>query len=192
MSLPWDELRPDVPAPSVPTGPPQSPPVASVPRPTPSIDNLPAKQHSDVDITKIFTDAFTQALKNVRGYAGESIDAIRQGETVDVLHPTITAETSTGRDLVVADAKSRSWRTFLQGLMIDIFAALAAIFLTISQIDTPMDKTAWIAVGALAVKTLVQTVVSYFMRLRITPTIRTQGDKMAVAPTFVTIPEKEK
>jgi hypothetical protein len=183
MSLPWDELKPDVPAPSQPVQP-QTTPVAPVPEPP----NLPATQ--DANFAKMLAEAL---IESARKYAGETVGAIRQGETVDVLHPTITAETSTGKELVVADAKSRSWRTFLQGLAIDIFAALAVIFGTVAQIDTPMDKTAWIAVGALAVKTLVQTVLSYFMRLRITPTIRTQGDKMAVAPTFVAIPqEKEK
>jgi hypothetical protein len=98
-----------------------------------------------------------------------------------VLNPTITAETTTGRELIVADAKSRSWRTFVQGLIIDVIAALALVLTTLAGMD-PFDKETWIVVGALFVKTLVQSVFAYVMRLRVTPTIKTPGEKLAIMP----------
>ena len=129
--------------------------------------------------------------KEMLDYVKSTIEAAVHDQEVDHTHPTITATTSTGRELVVADAKNRSWRTFLQGLTIDLAAALIVILGTITQINTPMDKTAWIAVGALAVKTLVQAALSYFMRIKIQPTIKNpEGEKMAIMPLMAPMPSE--
>lgn len=145
----------------------------------------------DIDIHMLANQAFKQALdealpdvkRNAMDMLKASLQATVKGQEVDWSHPTIIATTAKGKELVVADAKNRSWRTFLQGLAIDCFFALVVVLGTVTQIDTPLNKTAWIAVAALVIKTLIQTAVSYVMRLKIQPTMKNeQGEKMAIMP----------
>jgi hypothetical protein len=193
MSLPWDRFTPDEapisstppPAPSPPPRPaapvpplPPLPPAAPQPLPTPTPPGP--------DLGGALSAALEQAWPAIKAqavtYARETVAAAGRGQDVDHTHPTITATTSTGRELVVADAKSRSWRTFLQGLAVDLLAGLTILLTTLTGLD-PFARDTWLIMGALAVKTIVQTVFSYLMRLRITPTIRTDdGAKMAVMP----------
>jgi hypothetical protein len=170
------------------------------PPPTEPVSNLPEVPTREIDFAKVLKDAFVAALREARpqareaatGYAKETIDHVVHGDQIEWGHPTITATTSQGKELVVADAKSRSWRTFLQGLIFDIGFALVAVLTTLAGAD-PFQKQTWILFGAMVVKTLIQTVISYIMRLRITPTIRPPtGEKMAVVPTFAAIPEKQR
>lgn len=171
-TLPWDEFTPDVvPAPVVPV-----PPRPVEPAPQPPVP-APAPSPLDVDIAALGRDILNEALQ----YAKDSVKGITSGQTVDILHPTITAETATGRELVVADAKSRSWRTLIQGLIFDVFAAIVAAVAMLSGAD-PFQKQTWIAFGVLLLKSVVSAVLSYFMRLRVTPTIKVPGKEMAVMP----------
>jgi hypothetical protein len=217
MSLPWERFQPDqttptpqpepipvpepepIPVPVPPQQPPQ-PPVAPVPPPYQPTENLPAPQPKEIDYQKILKDAFVEAmreagpqLKDAAGdYVRETVDHVTHGDKIDWDHPTITATTSQGKELIVADAKSRSWRTFLQGLIFDLGFALIAVLGTLSGQD-PFQKETWILFGILVIKTLIQTVISYIMRLRVTPTIRPPaGEKMAIVPTFAAIPEKQR
>jgi hypothetical protein len=223
MSLPWEELQPDpgppepppfappvppmplpvppIPVPVPPVQPPSQPPAAPVPTPPPvtPTETLPARQ-GDIDYTKILKDAFIEAmreagpqLKDTAGdYVKQTVDHVTKGDKIDWDHPTVVATTAQGRELVVADAKSRSWRTFLQGLIFDIGFALVAVLATLSGAD-PFQKETWILFGTLVIKTLISTVISYVMRLKITPTIRPPaGEKMEVVPTFVAIPEEQR
>jgi hypothetical protein len=93
--------------------------------------------------------------------------------------PPPPGEGEIGHEMVVADAKSRSKRTFVQGLGIDLAVATVAVILAFVGQD-PFNRNTWILLGALLAKTLVQTVASYVMRLRVTPTIR--GEKLALMP----------
>jgi hypothetical protein len=143
----------------------------------------------EVDFGKILKDAFAGALveagtklrEGAKDYGKAAWEGIKEGQTVDVLHPTITAETKAGKELVVADAKSRSWRTLVQGLVIDVFFAIVAATAMLTGND-PFVKETWIAFGVLLLKSVLSAVVSYFMRLKVTPTIRTPGEKMAMMP----------
>ena len=176
-ALPWDRFTPT----SEPV-----PPAAPVPVPTPR-PPVPAPPMVDVDALArdSLTDALEAAWPALRdqavGYAKDSVKEILAGHTVDVLHPTVTAEDVSGRELIVADAKSRSWRTLVQGLIFDVFAAIVAAVALLSGAD-PLVKETWVAFGVLLLKSVVSAVISYFMRLRITPTIRTEGEKMALMP----------
>lgn len=186
MSLPWDrfpaETPPDYESPPV-YQPPDEPELPYNPP-----GNLPDRP-GNVDFGQILQDAFAGALveagKKIResaeDYAKESWEGIKKGETVDILHPTITAEDSAGHELVVADAKSRSWRTLVQGLIFDVFAAIVAAVAILSGADPFVTET-WIAFGILLLKSVVSAGISYFMRLKVTPTIRTPGEKMAIMP----------
>ena len=179
MSLPWDRFKPDTPEPPPP---PVSPNLPAPVEPTPPRPSVPAPAPPpaaplNADIAALGKDILAEAMQ----YAKDSVSAIMSGKTVDVLHPTVTAEDHTGRELVVADAKSRSWRTLVQGLIFDVFAAIVAVVATLSGAD-PFQRETWIAFGVLLLKSVVSAVISYFMRLRVTPTIRTEGEKMALMP----------
>ena len=174
-TLPWDRFVAPEPAPSsaepeLPYVPPASvlPPPGRTPVATESLNEL---------IQVAARDLLTEAM----GYAKASMREIAKGQTVDVLHPKVTATTATGRELVVADAKSRSGRTFVQGLCIDIFAAVIAVIASLSGAD-PFSRETWILLGALLIKTLIQTAASYVMRLKVTPTIKTEGETLAIMP----------
>jgi hypothetical protein len=189
-ALPWDRWQPtpppDVPDSEPPT-PDSEPDLPYVPPPDKPA-YLPDRP-DNVDFGKILQDAFAGALveagKKIResaeDYAKESWEGIKKGETVDILHPTITAEDSAGHELVVADAKSRSWRTLVQGLIFDVFAAIVAAVAILSGADPFVTET-WIAFGILLLKSVVSAGISYVMRLKVTPTIRTPGEKMAIMP----------
>jgi hypothetical protein len=203
MSMPWDRFKPepaDVPPepvfpppvpvePELPYTPPPDKPAYEIPPEKPLPDILDRVLPEGTDFGKILKDAFSDALveagtklrEGAKDYARESWEGIKRGETVDVLHPTITAEDKAGRELVIADAKSRSWRTLVQGLIFDVFAGIVAAVAVLTGAD-PFQKETWIAFGVLLLKSVVSAVISYFMRLRITPTIRTPGEKMAIMP----------
>jgi hypothetical protein len=186
MTLPWDRYTPE-PAPEPTPAPPAvRPPDPVVPPDNVVVPNPPTTVGIGDLISATIRATITQILPAIKdqalGYARASINAAGADQEVDHTHPTITATTSNGRSLVVADAKSRSWRTLVQGLIIDLIYALIATLATLSGMD-PFEKETWLIFGALVIKTIVQTVISYIARIQVTPTIRTpDGEKMALMP----------
>ncbi len=67
-----------------------------------------------------------------------------------------------------ADAKSRAWRTFAQGLFLDVAAVLAVVLATAST-NVEWTVEYWYGIGALAAKTIVQTAVAYVARKVLPP-----------------------
>ena len=69
---------------------------------------------------------------------------------------------------IQADARNRTWRTFVQGLAIDVSVAvvvvLAAAFSTIDW--TPRY---WALLGASLARTVLQSGVAYLMRMWVAP-----------------------
>jgi hypothetical protein len=197
MSLPWDELKPeDNTPPPVPPTKPTEPDYAE-----PELEYVPKpEKRPDVesDLGQIIKDALNDALKQagpklrdtVKDYAKDTVGAVVSGQTVDVLHPTIVAETAAGHELIVADARSRSWRTLWQGLVIDVFFAIIAAVTMLTGTD-PFIKETWITFGILLFKSVLSAIVAYFMRLKITPTMKTPGEKMAIMPVPRPMIEKE-
>ena len=184
--LPWDRFPTPV-EPELPYIPPDAvKPVDELPERV----RPPAGPPAVIDWHEVLDKAWPAIREQAVDYAKDSVRAIAKGETVDVLHPTISATDMTGRELVVADAKSRSWRTLVQGLIFDVFAGLIAAVAVLSGAD-PFQKQTWLAFGVLLLKSVVSAVISYFMRLRITPTIKTEGEKMAVMPVPRPIVEEE-
>jgi hypothetical protein len=74
----------------------------------------------------------------------------------------------TAQDVVVADARNRSWRTLIQGLLFDVFAAVVASVAMLTGAD-PFVKETWITFGLLLLKSVASAAISYVMRLRIPP-----------------------
>jgi hypothetical protein len=69
-----------------------------------------------------------------------------------------------------ADAANRAWRTFAQGLLIDVVAAvLLAVLPAILGASFAWSGTYWTTLGLLAAKTAIQTGVSYMARKLIPP-----------------------
>lgn len=97
------------------------------------------------------------------------------------LPPAPVTPVDVGRDLVKADAANRSKRTLVQGLLFDVFAAVVASIAMLSGAD-PFVKETWVGFGILLIKSVVSAGISYFMRLRKPPTIRTKGEKLAIMP----------
>jgi hypothetical protein len=68
------------------------------------------------------------------------------------------------------DARNRAWRTFVQGLAVDILAALVlAVGPALMQTDGLTTRAYWSTMGALVLKTVVTAVVSYIARKVIPP-----------------------
>ena len=72
---------------------------------------------------------------------------------------------STSLPLLVADAKNRALRTWLQGLAIDIAVAVASVIL--ASVDAISDRAGLITVGVALAKTVTTTIAAYVMRLKL-------------------------
>ncbi len=72
----------------------------------------------------------------------------------------------TSQALLLADAKNRSWRTFLQGLGADVAVALATgLLLWLPDADIS-SKEAWIILATTLSKTVLTAVASFVMRYK--------------------------
>ena len=103
--------------------------------------------------------------EQVSAYTQNYITGILSGKPVA---PTISTTTLTGQELTIASAKNRSWRTFLQGMGLDMLFAVVALIGTLGNINF-FSKAGWITLGILVIKTIIQTAVSYVARLKIAP-----------------------
>lgn len=71
---------------------------------------------------------------------------------------------------VAADAKNRAWRTFAQGLLVDVTAGVVlAVGPAVAGADFAWTRGYWTTLGLLAAKTAVQSVVSYVARKVVPP-----------------------
>jgi uncharacterized membrane protein YuzA (DUF378 family) len=69
-----------------------------------------------------------------------------------------------------ADASNRAFRTFIQGLGLDVVGSVSlALIPALAGADFAWTRTYWILVGSLAAKTALQTAISYVARRAIPP-----------------------
>lgn len=74
------------------------------------------------------------------------------------------------------DATSRGWRTFVQGVAIDIAVAIGAVLLVWLPDADVSSKEAWLVLGTSVLKSVLQALAAYVMRLKIAPpTPHTRG-----------------
>lgn len=137
----------------------------------------------DAGIKEAIAAAMPAIKAQALDYAKAELQDTLAGKTIDQAHPTITVTTAKGKELQIADAKNRSYRTFIQGLSLDIFFALMAMVGTLTGFD-PLAKASWLTLGALVLKTIFQTAISYVSRMKITPTTVVDGAPVSL----VTIP----
>jgi hypothetical protein len=74
----------------------------------------------------------------------------------------------TEKQRVEQDAAVRGWRTFVQGLLLDV-AASATVFLVTVISDLEWTRAYWIVVGLGLAKSGTQGIVSYFARKLVKP-----------------------
>lgn len=65
--------------------------------------------------------------------------------------------------LVTDDARNRAWRTFVQGLLVDVLITLSVVLSTVFS-DLEWTSAYWIGVGTLIVKTVLVAATSYVAR----------------------------
>lgn len=71
-----------------------------------------------------------------------------------------------------ADARNRAWRTFMQGLLVDVTAAVTlAVGPALTGSDFAWSRTYWATLAALAAKTALTSAVAYLARRIIPPAI---------------------
>lgn len=70
----------------------------------------------------------------------------------------------TNHDLLLADAKNRSTRSFVQGLAIDLAVAVALVLYNIFDSANAWSAMDWAAIGFSLSRTVVQSGASYIMR----------------------------
>lgn len=80
----------------------------------------------------------------------------------------VPEHSATGRGEVERDARQRAWRTFWQGFLVDVGAAVVAVLVT-ALVDIQWTEEFWLAVGSLAAKTLIMSAVSYLARRVVPP-----------------------
>jgi hypothetical protein len=80
---------------------------------------------------------------------------------------TESTDTFTQR-YVERDARVRGWRSFVQGLLIDVTVAATVFLLTVIS-DLEWTRVYWIMVGLGLAKSVVQGIVSYLARKLVKP-----------------------
>ena len=111
-------------------------------------------------------EAVAANMGHLQASAQRALSNTVQGKKVTIAH----VDAPTGEQ-EIEDSWSggpATTKTFVQGFVIDIGFAMMAAFATIM---TPgfnvMDREAWTVVGALAVKTVLQTGISYMTKLKV-------------------------
>lgn len=170
MGMPWDREPPRQEPPQYPQQmQPDVPPVPVVAR---------NPQTGDAVRLDLGADLRAAIQQAVAGAVAENKDALTanaqramvkavQGQkpTVSAPTPAALANSELEGDFEMGPATKR---TLLQGLAIDVgFAAMAALATIASSDFNPFEKEAWTLVAVLMIKTVMQTGMSYMMRLKV-------------------------
>lgn len=156
------------------------------PAPPPSIPVVARNQQTGesvrLDVGAEIQRAVREAIAGAIQQNGGNLHANAQRalvKTVQGQKPTVThsAKDDDGENIVAAagDALEEAWtggpvttRTFVQGMAIDVGFALMATLATVTSSSFDVyDKEAWTLVGALMLKTVIQTGISFAMRLKV-------------------------
>jgi hypothetical protein len=69
------------------------------------------------------------------------------------------------------DAKDRAWRTFVQGLMIDVAVGVTLVLVT-AFATIEWTPAYWLALAASLGRTILQSAVAYVMRVFVAPRLK--------------------
>lgn len=182
MSMPWDSAprpAPQPPGPVVPVAPQQM--QYDVPAPQPGYNYTPAPvpppapqavavneqtgQRVGIDLQALIKEAVNTAVQqNKQQFVSNTQKAIEKAvdKKTDPLEAKVENLEGSFQGGVVTT------RTFVQGAAIDIgFAALAAGATVIGPGADVFDKELWTLVGAMMLKTMIQTGMSYMMKMQV-------------------------
>jgi len=67
-----------------------------------------------------------------------------------------------------SDARNRAWRSLLQGLGIDVAVAVVLVMST-AVTNLEWSRGFWVTLSLSLAKTVIQSIVAYFMRLLVPP-----------------------
>jgi hypothetical protein len=70
---------------------------------------------------------------------------------------------------VQADAKNRAWRTFAQGLLVDVAVAVVLVLVVAFGANIEWTPTYWLALASTLGKTVLLSAVSYASRKLVPP-----------------------
>jgi hypothetical protein len=71
-----------------------------------------------------------------------------------------------------ADARNRAWRTFIQGLGVDVaLAVTGGVSLAVASPDFAWTRAYWLGVGLSLAKTTLTTITAYVMRKAAPPAL---------------------
>jgi hypothetical protein len=70
---------------------------------------------------------------------------------------------------VQADAKNRAWRTFAQGLLVDVGVAVVLVLVVAFSTEIEWTPTYWLALASTLGKTVLLSAVSYASRKLVPP-----------------------
>lgn len=163
VDLPWVTAAPT----------PEPVPPVSVTSSTASTGGTPSPESWATQLERAAVEAAQEALQKAAPTIQEQVSAYTQSYITGVLtgkpvNPIIVGTTLSGQELTIASAKNRSWRTFVQGMGLDVVFALVALIGTLGNVNF-FSKAGWVTLGILATKTIIQTVVSYVARVKIAP-----------------------
>lgn len=193
MTMPWDTPNNGqptgsppryVPPPTPPQVPPAGhpyPPPGSPQQMRPDIPPVVARNPQTgetvrVDLSTDLREAIRQAITQsvvenkdaMIGNAQKAIAKAAKGEkvTVQAPIPAALAGSLAENSFQMGPATKR---TFVQGMAVDMGFAAMAVLATVTSTDFNVaDKEAWMLVGVMMLKTVIQTGMSYVMRLKIT------------------------
>ena len=168
--LPPDPIPPSVITPAPPV-PPTS--VTVTPAPSPGVPTT-IPQGSVTDISAALKTLLPTLEADFANYAQQYLADILSGKVPSPV-PNVTYD---GQNITQMAAKGHAWRTFLIGLGTTSVTAVLSAISQNANVDY-FSKEGWVATGALAVGTLVNTVISYIGRLQVTPNFE---QKLLAAP----------
>lgn len=160
----------------VPPPPPQRPPT---PRPAPPANAeqmrndvvTPRPQHNDLQtmIQNAISEAVAANKDQIQANAQRALVKTVKGERAVIEHRKVTAGDGTIDEIEDAfEGGPVTTRTFFQGMAVDIgFAVMAALGTVMTPGFNAFDKEVWVVTGALIVKTVLTTAMSYAMTLQV-------------------------
>lgn len=165
MSMPWDtpsQQQYTPPAnqytPPAPTYTPPPAPAPAPPLPAQQMKPDPAPFKPGINIQQAIQDAVREAVEQNKeaavANAQKAIKKVATGEKVQL------ESSFSGGPMTT--------KTFVQGMTVDLgFAAMATLAMVAQPDFNVLDKDAWVLVGVLMLKTIIQTGISYAMKQQV-------------------------
>ena len=171
MTMPWDRdpyrpppqnMKPDVPRPP-------SPPAQPAQRIPVTARNPQTGQRVNIDLGTDLRAAIQQAVNQAVGQSAQAMAENANNTLNRMVKKEVRREIEDEEGLIEKSLGGgpATTRTFIQGAILDIGAAVFAVVATMVGPDfNAFDREAWTIVGVMMVKTVIQTGLSYLMKFK--------------------------